>query len=74
MVFFVMVNDEFNFMQDVVDIEDYFIEVSLDESFGFNIIILCLIILVVRRFSVIIFLFLSGNGVNIFFRYCYCFR
>lgn len=39
MVFFVMVNDEFNFMQDVVDIEDYFIEVSLDESFGFNIII-----------------------------------
>ena len=67
-------NDEFNFMQDAADTEDYLTEVSLDESPGFNITISRSAILAARRLSVTIPLLLSGNGVNTFFRHCYCFR
>jgi len=68
------VNDEFNFMQDAADTEDYLTEVSLDESPGFNITIPRSSILAAKKFSVTIPLLLSGNGVNTFYRHCYCFR
>ena len=68
------VNDEFNFMQDEADTEDYLTDVSLDESPGFNITIPRSTILRARRLSVSIPLLLSGNGVNTLFRHCYCFR
>ena len=70
------VNDEFDFIQDAADTEDndYLTEVSLDESPGFNITIPRSTILAARRLSVTIPLLLGGNGVNTFFRHCYCFR
>ena len=67
-------DNEFNFMQDAGDTEDYLTEVSLDESPGFNITIPRWTILAARRLSVTIPLRLGGNGVNTFFRHCYCFR
>jgi len=67
-------NEEFNFMQDEEDTEDYLSEVSLDESPGFNITIPRSTILAARRLSVTIPLLLGGNDVNTFFRHCYCFR
>ena len=67
-------NDELNFMQEAADVEDYLTEVSLDESPGFNITIPRSTILAARRLSVTIPLLLGGNGVNTFFKHCYCFR
>jgi len=67
-------NEELNFMQDEADTEDSLSEVSLDESPGFNITIPRSTILAARRLSVTIPLLLGGNGVNTFFRHCYCFR
>lgn len=67
-------NDGFNFKQDAADTEDYLTEVSLDESPGFNITIPRSTILAARRLNVSIPLLLYGNGVNTFFRHCYCFR
>lgn len=67
-------DNEFNFMQDAAVTEDYLTEVSLDESPGFNITIPLSTLLAARRLNVTIPLLLFGNGVNTFFRHCYCFR
>lgn len=68
------VNGEGSFMQEAADEEDYLAEVSLDEDPGFNITISRKAILAARRLSVSVPLLLGGNGVNTFFRHCYCFR
>ncbi|KAL9972665.1 hypothetical protein ACROYT_G019018 [Oculina patagonica] len=68
------VNDEGNFMQDAADTENYLSKVSFDEDPGFNLTISRRAILAARRLSVPIPMLLSGNGVNTFFRHCYCFR
>ena len=68
------VNDEGNYMQEAADAKEYLNEVSFDEDPGFNLTIPRRAILAARRLSVSVPLLLSGNGVNTFFRHCYCFR
>lgn len=68
------INDEGNFMQDAADAEDYLADVSFDEDPRFNLTVSRSAILAARRLSVSVPLLLGGNGVNTFFRHCYCFR
>lgn len=68
-------NDEAGkFMQGAADAEDYLTDVSFDEDPGFNLTIPRRAIIAARRFTVPIPMQLRGNGVNTFFRHCYCFR
>ena len=68
------VRDESNFMQEAADARDYLAQVNFDEDRGFNLTIPRSAIIAARKLSVSVPLLLSGNGVNTFFRHCYCFR